>query len=281
MTPPILDTWRAMEKLVDEGLVRAIGVSNFSEKKLRALIARAPSRERVPGGDSSVLAPGASAHILQRTVHVTAYSPLGRRTAPPCSAGTRQRSCATPRSSTSPNARGKTSDKFWCDGRCRRVRRVRCCPRARTPRGSDPISTFSTGLDDDAARTLGSLATQRRMVDGSFWLSPRGRTGRSTTCGTTKRRREDVGDVVFYPRRYHNHAASRIFLRIKSRPRQPNTPGSTPTTSYPSSLYSRTTPGFFIATWRNIAGERICAANVSAPRASPSRAPVPSPIQTP
>lgn len=35
---PMSECWKAMEKLVDEGLVRAIGVSNFDESQLRALV---------------------------------------------------------------------------------------------------------------------------------------------------------------------------------------------------------------------------------------------------
>ena len=36
--PVLQDTWREMEKLVDDGLVKSIGISNFSCKKIDALL---------------------------------------------------------------------------------------------------------------------------------------------------------------------------------------------------------------------------------------------------
>ncbi|MFN9970853.1 MAG: aldo/keto reductase, partial [Phycisphaerae bacterium] len=36
---PILETWRAMEALVDAGLVRSIGISNFGTSLIRDLLA--------------------------------------------------------------------------------------------------------------------------------------------------------------------------------------------------------------------------------------------------
>ena len=36
--PPFNETWAAMESLVDQGLVRSIGVSNFSPEKIKSIL---------------------------------------------------------------------------------------------------------------------------------------------------------------------------------------------------------------------------------------------------
>ncbi|XP_028552030.1 NADPH-dependent aldo-keto reductase, chloroplastic-like isoform X1 [Dendrobium catenatum] len=77
--PDIPNTWSAMEKLYDSGKARAIGVSNFSTKKLEDLLSIA----RIPPAVNQV-----ECHpVWQQTklrsfcqskgVHLSAYSPLG------------------------------------------------------------------------------------------------------------------------------------------------------------------------------------------------------------
>ncbi|KAK1662948.1 hypothetical protein QYE76_051107 [Lolium multiflorum] len=79
LPPDIPATWGAMEKLYDSGKVRAIGVSNFSCKKLEDLLAIA----RVPPAVNQV-----ECHLVwqqdklrklcqSRGVHLSAFSPLG------------------------------------------------------------------------------------------------------------------------------------------------------------------------------------------------------------
>uniref|UniRef100_A0A8R7QY38 NADP-dependent oxidoreductase domain-containing protein n=1 Tax=Triticum urartu TaxID=4572 RepID=A0A8R7QY38_TRIUA len=74
------ETWRAMEKLYDSGKARAVGVSNFSTKKLADLLAVArvpPAVDQVechPGWQQTKL----RAFCHTNGVHFSAYAPLGR-----------------------------------------------------------------------------------------------------------------------------------------------------------------------------------------------------------
>ena len=76
---PLIETWRAMEACLDQGLVKHIGVSNFSEKKIKSLkeqATRAPEMNQVemhPLLQQKELL----AYCQRENVHVTAYSPLG------------------------------------------------------------------------------------------------------------------------------------------------------------------------------------------------------------
>ncbi|KAG6744167.1 hypothetical protein POTOM_052877 [Populus tomentosa] len=78
-TTNIPATWRAMEALYDSGKARAIGVSNFSSKKLGDLLAVA----RVPPAVNQVEChpvwqqPKLHEFCQSRGVHLSGYSPLG------------------------------------------------------------------------------------------------------------------------------------------------------------------------------------------------------------
>ncbi|CAN6442846.1 unnamed protein product [Victoria cruziana] len=78
-TVDIPSTWKAMEGLYDSGKARAIGVSNFSSKKLSDLLAHA----RVPPAVNQVECHPVwqqtrlRALCREKGVHLSAYSPLG------------------------------------------------------------------------------------------------------------------------------------------------------------------------------------------------------------
>jgi diketogulonate reductase-like aldo/keto reductase/L-rhamnose mutarotase len=81
---PHADTWRAMEGLVEKGLVRSIGVSNFNARQVRALVESASTRipPAVNQIESHPLLPQRELISLchkglKHRVQVTAYSPLG------------------------------------------------------------------------------------------------------------------------------------------------------------------------------------------------------------
>lgn len=76
---PITETWNAMVEAKKQGLVRHIGVSNFSEKKLGDLMSHTTD---IPEMNQVELHPFLQQHELmafcqENGIHLTAYSPLG------------------------------------------------------------------------------------------------------------------------------------------------------------------------------------------------------------
>jgi len=78
---PFSETWRALEMLVDEGLVKTIGVCNWSIKQLEELMSTATIK---PAINQVEVHPYFRQEKLisfckSNDIHVTAYSPLGTR----------------------------------------------------------------------------------------------------------------------------------------------------------------------------------------------------------
>ncbi|KAI9095825.1 NADP-dependent oxidoreductase domain-containing protein [Phlyctochytrium arcticum] len=75
----IVDTWRAMEKMVETGKVRSIGVSNFTIKNLEKILAIAKIKPAVNQVELHPYLPQTALldFCAKHNIHVTAYSPLG------------------------------------------------------------------------------------------------------------------------------------------------------------------------------------------------------------
>lgn len=76
---PLADTWQAMEELYNEGLCKAIGVSNFGEKHLTELMMTAEINPMVNQVESHPYLPQEDlvAYCKKNMIAVTAYAPLG------------------------------------------------------------------------------------------------------------------------------------------------------------------------------------------------------------
>lgn len=81
-----VDTWREMQKLLDTGKVRNIGVSNFGIKNMEKLLS-AESTKVVPAVNQIELHPANPSpklldYLTEKGIHASAYSPLGSTDSP-------------------------------------------------------------------------------------------------------------------------------------------------------------------------------------------------------
>lgn len=78
----LAEAWRTLEALVDEGKIRALGVSNYGIEELEELLSYARIPPAVLQVESHPKLPQAEllAYCRSKQIAVTAYSPLGRGT---------------------------------------------------------------------------------------------------------------------------------------------------------------------------------------------------------
>ena len=144
----ILECWRELERCVDEGLIRSIGVSNFSRPKLEELIRDARVKPAVNQIESHPLLPNTELvrWCQSNDIAVTAYSPLAQGGA-----------VLTDSTVTSiADKHGVTPAQVLL--RWNVERGVVVIPKSVTPkRIAQNADVFGFGLDDDDMRRMESL----------------------------------------------------------------------------------------------------------------------------
>jgi len=168
---PPAETWSAMENLVDVGLCRHIGVSNFSIKKLETLLQSsriAPEMnqvERHPYLQQLDLVNFCYKH----GIHITGYSPLGSPDRP---AGLKAEDEPVLLDEKTIAAIAQEHDATpaqvllsWAIHQG-----VAVIPKSVTPaRIEQNLAAANLSLSDEDMNAIATLDRQRRYVDGTFW----------------------------------------------------------------------------------------------------------------
>jgi len=174
--PPIRETWEAMECLVKDGLVRSIGVSNFSSKKLQDILSYCTVKPSVcqvevhPYHRNDELLAWCGEH----GIHVTAFSPLGS----PDSESIFPRKVPAvlmqdPRVKRVAERTGKNVGQVLIRWALQHGTSV--IPKStNASRIFGNLDVLDWELPPWEYNLLSSIAFQMRMVNGGMWLNPKG-----------------------------------------------------------------------------------------------------------
>ncbi len=170
---PIRETWEAMQELVQTGLVKAVGVSNFTTPMLTDLLSYA---KIIPTANQIELHP----HLQQsrlvdfcrsKGIAVTAYSPLGRPGSQPPRSYMQQpaaRLVDDPLIAGIASAHKKTPAQVLI--RWALERETIVIPKSVTPeRIRENIDVFDFELSEKEMQAIAALDKRERLVDPMDW----------------------------------------------------------------------------------------------------------------
>mmetsp|Transcript_25308 Transcript_25308/g.38975 ORF Transcript_25308/g.38975 Transcript_25308/m.38975 type:complete len:319 (+) Transcript_25308:124-1080(+) len=170
---PLIDTWRALEECVDKGLVKNIGVSNFSKKKLQDLISKGLKHKIAV--NQVELHPYLQMNELKeycdaQGIHLTAYSPLGSKDRPPTLKNEGEKPILEdPVIADIAKQRAATPAQVILAWGMQRG--ISVIPKSTSPsRQKQNIEAANLKLSSEDMEKISSLdAHKTRYVDGSFW----------------------------------------------------------------------------------------------------------------
>jgi alcohol dehydrogenase (NADP+) len=169
---PIADTWLGMEEVLEAGLTRHIGVSNFSIKKLTHLLDVARHNPEVNQVEMHpLLAQNALCRFCEaEKIHITAYTPLGR----PASG---DRPADAPELLESPVVTAIAEQHECTPAQVvlawAMERGTAPIPKSTNPRRlAENLASQNVALTDADMAALNKLDRHYRYVDGTFWTPP-------------------------------------------------------------------------------------------------------------
>ncbi|KAL3679862.1 hypothetical protein R1sor_022818 [Riccia sorocarpa] len=170
----IKETWQAMEKMVEEGKVRNIGVSNFSSKKLTSLLVYAKIPPAVNQVECHPLLRQHKLRTFMKThnVHLTAYSPLGSWGTSWGTSGVTVNLLEQPVLKKIAESHGKSPAQVALRWGIQKGNSV--LPRSKTPeRVKKNLDVFSFSLSEEAMAEIEKLE-QIRFITGDFFCNDEG-----------------------------------------------------------------------------------------------------------
>ena len=169
---PLRDTWAGMEAVLEAGLTRHIGVSNFSRRKLLDLIASCRHRPELNQVELHPLLqqPELLAVCAREGVAVTAYSPLGSLDRPPfIKAPDAPVLLDHPVIAAIAAEHGCSSAQVLLAWHLQRG--ISTIPKSVSPaRLRENLAAAEVELSPDALTRIAALDQGLRLVDGSFWV---------------------------------------------------------------------------------------------------------------